>query len=282
MLDLVLLPFFGVLVILAMHAYLGLHVIVRGVIFVDLAFAQIAALGATVALLLGWDAGTGISLLFSLGFTLLGAFLFSITRMEHSRVPQEAIIGIIFVVASAAVILLAGLLAEGAEHVKETLTGSLIWIDMPTILKMAGVYAAIGLFHWVFRRHIYAISFDPDAEPHLVLWDFLFYATFGVVITFSVAVAGVLVVFSTLVIPGVIAFLYTNRFLSALLLAWSAGTVAIVVGLGISFWGDLSTGPVLVCSFGGVLLLAALLRPLLRQGKATEPPVAEILKDGKG
>lgn len=277
MLDLILMPFLGVLVILAMHAYLGLHVIVRGVIFVDLAFAQIAALGATAALLMGWDAGTGVSLLFSLGFTLLGAFLFSITRMENSRVPQEAIIGIIFVVASAAVILLAGLLAEGAEHVKETLTGSLIWIDMPTILKMAGVYAVIGLFHWVFRRHIHAISFDPDAEPHLVLWDFLFYATFGVVITFSVAVAGVLVVFSTLVIPGVIAFLYTHRFLPALLLAWGAGTLAIVAGLGISFWKDLSTGPVLVCSFGGVLFLAALLRPLLRPGG---PPTENVPASG--
>ncbi|MFC1660836.1 metal ABC transporter permease [Gemmatimonadota bacterium] len=266
MMDLILLPLAGILVILAIHAYLGLHVIVRGVIFVDLAFAQIAALGATAALLLGWEAGTGVSLLFSLGFTLLGALLFSITRMEDSRVPQEAIIGIIFVVASAAVILLAGLLAEGAEHVKETLTGSLIWIDLPTILKMGAVYLVIGLFHWVFRRHIHDVSFDPKGKKDLLVWDFLFYATFGVVITFSVPVAGVLVVFSTLVIPGVIAFLFVESFFPALLLAWASGVVAVGMGLAISFMADLSTGPVLVCSFGATLILAATLRSFIKGG----------------
>ena len=146
-LDLIIPPIVAGLVILAIHAYLGLHVIARGVIFVDLAFAQIAALGTTVGILLGIGHGPG-ELLFALGFTLLGALIFSFTRMEDSAVPQEAIIGITFVVASAAVILIAGLTAEGAEHIRETMTGTLIWVDWPTIGKMAAAYAVVGGFHF--------------------------------------------------------------------------------------------------------------------------------------
>ena len=137
MLDLIIPPIVAGLVILSIHAYLGLHVIKRGVIFVDLAFAQIAALGATVAVLVGIASEPG-QLLFSLGFTLLGALIFSFTRMENSAVPQEAIIGITFVVASAAVILIAGLTAEGAEHIRETMTGTLIWVDWAHDRKTGG------------------------------------------------------------------------------------------------------------------------------------------------
>ena len=209
--DLIIPPIVAGLVILAIHAYLGLHVIARGVIFVDLAFAQIAALGTTVGILMGIGHGPG-ELIFALGFTLLGALIFSFTRMEDSAVPQEAIIGITFVVASAAVILIAGLTAEGAEHIRETMTGTLIWVDWPTIGKMAGAYVVVGAFHWAFRGRFLALTFAPEGMDGRRLWDFLFYVSFGVVIAFSVNVAGVLMVFSALVIPGVVAFLFTNRF----------------------------------------------------------------------
>ncbi len=262
MLDLMIPPIVAALVILSIHAYLGLHVIAREVIFVDLAFAQIAALGTTVALLMGIELGTTMSLMFALGFTLIGSLIFSFTRMEDSPVPQESIIGITYVVASAAVILLAGLTAEGAEHVRETLTGALIWVGWPTIIRMAVVYAAVGAFHVIFRRQLLRVSFHADHANRVKLWDFLFYMSFGVVISFSVEVAGVLMVFSSLVIPAVIAFLYTNRFMAALLIAWVAGTIAIVAGIGASFRWDLPTGPLLVCVFGGVLVLAAMIRPL--------------------
>ncbi len=262
MLDLIILPIVALLVILSIHAYLGLHVIGRGVIFVDLAFAQIAALGTTVAILLGMGHGPG-ELVFALGFTLLGAVIFSLTRMRKSAVPQEAIIGITFVVASAAVILIGGLTAEGAEHIRETMTGTLIWVDWPTIGKMAGAYAAVGAFHFAFRKRFLALTFAPEGVDRQKLWDFLFYLSFGVVIAFSVAVAGVLMVFSVLVIPGVVAFLFTNRFASALLIAWGAGAVAIVGGIGASFYWDLATGPLLVCAFGLLVVVAAALRGLL-------------------
>ena len=262
MLDLIIPPIVAGLVILAIHAYLGLHVIARGVIFVDLAFAQIAALGTTVGILLEIGHGPG-EILFALGFTLLGALVFTFTRMDDSAVPQDAIIGITFVVASAAVILIAGLTAEGAEHIRETMTGTLIWVDWPTIGRMAGAYVVVGAFHFVFRRRFLSLTFAPEGMEGRRLWDFLFYVPFGVVIAFSVNVAGVLMVFSALVIPAVVAFLFTNRFGTALRIAWGAGAVAIVGGIGASFYWDLATGPLLVCAFGLLVVIAGVLRTVL-------------------
>ena len=263
MIDLMIPPVVAALVILSIHAYLGLHVIAREVIFVDLAFAQIAALGATAALLAGFGHGTTQSLAFSMGFTLIGALVFSLTRMEKSAVPQEAIIGITFVVASAAVILLAGFTAEGTEHLQETMTGTLIWVDWPTIGRLAGVYAAVGVFHYFLRRTFLRVSFEPELAKGVRFWDFLFYASFGLVISFSVEIAGVLMVFSSLVIPAVIAFLFTHRLGVALIIAWTSGAIAIIGGIGASFYWDVATGPLLVCAFGAVLILAALLRTVL-------------------
>lgn len=263
MLELIIPPVVAALVILSIHAYLGLHVIRREVIFVDLAFAQVAAFGTTVALLFGIELGTTASLLFAMGATLVGALVFSFTRMEESTVPQEAIIGIVYVVASAAVILLAGLTAEGAEHIKETLTGTLIWVGWGDIVKMAVVYAVVGAFHFALRRPFLEVTFHPERSRNVRLWDFLFYVSFGIVISFSVEIAGVLMVFSSLVVPAVVAFFFARTLATALLVAWASGTVAILAGIGASFWWDLATGPLLVCSFGAVLLLAAGLKPFL-------------------
>lgn len=276
MLELLLPPFFAAMIILLTHAYFGLHVIQREVIFVDLALAQIAALGSTVAFLMGAQHGSLLAYGFSFGFTLLGALIFSITRLEESPVPQEALIGITFVVASAAVILLASFASEGTEYVKETLTGSLIWVTWPVVLKVVVSYGAIGLFHFLMRRTMLAITWAPERVNHLKFWDFVFYATFGIAITSSVQIAGVLMVFSVLVIPAVIAFFYARTFTRALFLAWGAGTVAIVAGLGISFAMDVATGPVLVVSFGGILMVALLFRG--RYGVRVRSPEERGLK----
>jgi len=280
MLDLMIPPIAAALIILSIHAYLGLHVIAREVIFIDLAFAQIAALGTTVALLVGIEPSTTASLLFAFGFTLLGALLFSMTRMERSIVPQEAIIGVSYVVASAAVILLASLTAEGSEHLQETLTGTLIWVGWPAIGKMASVYVAVGLFHYLLRRKFLALTFAPERVGNIRLWDFVFYVTFGIVISLSVEIAGVLMVFTALVIPAVIAFLYTNRFGLALFIAWAAGTAAILSGIGASFYWDLATGPLLVCTFGVTLIIAAIIRPVLGVRPGREIVVASLEQDG--
>ena len=280
MIDLLLAPIAAALVILSIHAYLGLHVLARGVIFVDLAFAQIAALGATAGLLVGLEPGTPGSWFWAFGATLIGAFLFSVSRMEDSPIDQEAIIGITFVVSSAAVLLLASFTAEGAEHVSETLTGTLIWAGWREVVILGAVYAAIGAFHWVFRRRLLAASFQPHAESKLRTWDFLFYVTLGLVISFSVEIAGVLLVFSSLVIPGVIAFFFTTDFSKALMLAWLAGSIAVIGGISGSFVLDVTTGPFLVCAFGAVLIAAAMLKRMLGVRTGTEFELPRVLRDG--
>lgn len=278
MIELILPPFVAAMIILFTHAYFGLHVIQREVIFVDLALAQIAALGSTVAFMLGAAHGSMEGYLFSFVFTLIGALIFSVTRLEDSPVPQEALIGITFVVASAAVILLSSFSAEGTEHLQETLTGQLIWVTWPTVAKVALSYGAIGLFHYLLRRTLLAITFAPHRVKRLKTWDFVFYATFGVIITSSVHIAGVLMVFSVLVIPAVIAFFYTRQFSKALMIAWASGTLAIVSGLALSFSLDVTTGPVLVVCFGGVLLLALLFRS--RFGiRVTDPSERGLIVD---
>lgn len=266
MLELILAPLAVGLVIVAMNAYFGLHIIRRGVIFVDLAFAQIAALGTTVGLLFGAHTGSPTSWLWAFGFTVVGAAIFSLTRMEESIVPQEAIIGIVYVVASALVILLTSFTAEGAEHVKETLTGSLIWTTWPTVGVITVAYLVIGLFHYAVRHRMRVITFDPENAERLRLWDFVFYLTFGIAITFSVALAGVLLIFSTLVIPATIAFLFTPRFNRALIIAWASGALALVAGLWASVAWDVTTGPLLVVAFGVALVLAFAIRPMVPGG----------------
>lgn len=272
----VMLPaFVAALLLLGLHSYLGIHVIARGVIFVDLAIAQMAALGWTAAVIVGFEAGSLSAYLVGLFTTLIAAGLFSVSRMGHRYITQEAIIGIVFVVASAATILLASQAPRGAEHVEELLTGSLLWVTWPTIARIGIVYAVLGLLQWLLRRRFLTISLQPElarsAGWSVRGWDFLFYVLFGVMVTLSVEVAGVLLVFSFLVIPAVVAFLFTGKPARLLAIAWASGSLATVGGLLVSYTEDLPTGPVVVCAFGLVLILAFALRGTLR-GRRVPPP----------
>ena len=261
-------PLVACLVIVAIHSYLGLHVIAREVIFVDLSLAQMAALGSTVAILAGSQPDSASAMLYALGFTTLGAGLFALTRTtEKGPVPQEAIIGIVYVMASAAAILVADRTPRGGEAIKDLLVGSLLWVTWPTIIRLAGIYAAIGLFHWMLRRRFLTISFEPETAVargwRIRWWDFLFYLSFGVVITFSVPIAGVLLVFSFLVVPAAIAFQFTRRQSALAALSWTSGALASALGLWVSFHYDLPTGPIVVCMFGVLLLAAYTLRRVM-------------------
>ncbi len=254
------------LVLTGIHGYLGIHVLSRKVIFVDLALAQIAALGSTYAVLLGYDPrlpGDGLVVyLFSLGFTFVGAAVFAFTRMRNEKIPQEAFVGIVYAMASAVALLLLAKSPGEGEHIKEMLVGNILLVTWPTVLKTAGIYAVLGVFHFVFRKPFFEISHDPDAARasgrHVRWWDFLFYASFGLVITSSVAVAGVLLVFSFLIVPAVIAFLYQERTGRRIVFAWIVGTACSAAGMLVSYYGDLPTGPSVVSCFAGVLVLASL------------------------
>jgi zinc/manganese transport system permease protein len=269
-------PLVACLVIVAIHSYLGLHVIAREVIFVDLSLAQMAALGSAVAVLAGSQPDSTTAFVYALGFTTLGAAVFSLTRTAgHGRVPQEAIIGIVYVVASAAALLVADRTPRGGETIKDILVGSLLWVTWPTIGRLAAVYAAIGLFHWVLRRRFLTISFEPQTAIakgwSIRWWDFLFYVSFGVVITFSVPIAGVLLVFSFLVVPAAIAFQFARAQGALAVVSWISGALASAAGLWISFHYDLPTGPVIVCMFGLLLLAAYALRRTLSVAPQADP-----------
>lgn len=263
-------PFVASLILTGIHAYLGVHVVERGVIFVDLSLAQIAALGATITLLLpftGQDPHGPWVYWISLVFTFIGAAIFSTIRSRRARIPQEAIIGISYAVASAAAILAMSKATSESEHLKDMLVGNILAVSWPEVGHTAFLYAAVGLFHFVFREKFLAISMDAQkAEAdglNVKLWDFLFYASFGFVVTSSVAIAGVLLVFCYLIVPSVAAMLYAESIGKRLAIGWTMGTVVSALGIYLSVKLDLPTGATMVCTFGLVLILMALLRPLV-------------------
>lgn len=267
MLQFMLAPFVACMILVAIHSYLGLHIIARGVIFVDLSLAQMAALGSVVALLYGVAPDSRTALIFSLVFTCIGAALFALTRTRGTgRVPHEAIIGIVYVVASAAAILVADKAPRGAEALHDVMEGSIIWITWSTILPKGAAYAALGLLHFALRRQFLKISFRPEAAERegwrIRVWDFLFYVSFGVAVTISVPVAGVLLVFTMLVVPAVVAFLFSRNIRKMVFISWGAGALASLLGLYISYVGNFPTGPLIVCMYGLVLLGAGVLRKL--------------------
>jgi zinc/manganese transport system permease protein len=265
-------PFAASLILTGIHAYLGVHVVERGVIFVDLSLAQIAALGATIALLLpftGQDPHGPWVYWISLGFTFIGAAVFSTIRGHRARIPQEAIIGICYAVASAASILAMSKATSESEHLKDMLVGNILAVGRDEVLRTALLYGAIGVFHFFCRRKFLAISMDHQrAEAsglNVRLWDFLFYASFGFVVTSSVAIAGVLLVFCYLIVPSVAAMLYADRVGTRLAIGWTMGTVVSALGIYLSVKLDLPTGATMVCTFGLVLAVMAAVRPLLRR-----------------
>jgi zinc/manganese transport system permease protein len=260
-------PIAASLIIAGIHAYLGLHVVERGVIFVDLSLAQIASLGAAIAVWLGYDAGAPAIYWLSLAFTLLGAFVFAMIKGHDAHIPQEAIIGISYAVASAAVILTMSKASGEAEHLKDMLVGNILSVQWPEVWLTGAIYLAIGIFHWVFRKRFLEISMDAHAVAArgvpVRFWDFLFYASFGLVVTRSVAIAGVLLVFCYLIVPSVAAMLYADSVGKRLAIGWSMGTIVSALGVYLSLVLDLPTGATIVCTFGLVLVIMALVKPLI-------------------
>jgi zinc/manganese transport system permease protein len=262
--SILVLPFLVCLILTGIHVYLGIHIIRRGIIFVDLALAQVAALGATVALLMGYELSDPAAYFLSLGFTIAGAGIFSLTRQRREKIPHEAIIGIVYVVSAAAAILVLDRAPGGAEHIRSLLVGNILTVTAKDVVLTGLLYSGVGFFHWIFRKPFLTISFVPEKADRLrrsiYFWDFLFYLSFGVIVTSSVHLAGVLMVFAYLVVPAVISLLFTEGLGKRLALGWALGGAASALGLWASYLLDLPTGATIVCAFGLILLPAAVLR----------------------
>jgi zinc/manganese transport system permease protein len=252
-------PLAACLVLPPLLVYLGLHVVRREVIFVDLALAQVATLGTCVALLLGYHFDDRATFWISLGVTFLGAAFFSWSRGSRKHhVPQEAIIGITFVVAAAGVILMLSRVAGGKEELEHLLTGDILNVTRGEVLQRGAIFAGLALFYGVFHQRFALISADPDqAEAQGVkvrLWDFLFYAAFALVVVSFVRVAGVLLTFAYLIVPAVCGVMLARQWLGRLLAGWGVAAAASLIGLGASYQFDLPTGAAVVVACG--LLLA--------------------------
>jgi len=247
-------PFLACLVLTGIHVYLGLHVLARGIIFVDLALAQVAALGITVALLAGHPIQSGAAYWYALAFTLAGSLLFAVSRTHRAPIPQEAIIGIVYAVSAAIAILVIDRVPQGSEYIKQLLVGSILTVTLREVGTLALLYVIMGSLHWTIRRPLLEISLDPEAAISkgrwVRWWDFVFYASFGFVVTSSVQIAGVLLVFSYLIVPAAIAALLVRSVSARLALGWGLGFVVSLLGLVASATWDLPTGATVVTTFG--------------------------------
>ena len=256
------------IILAGIHAYLGYHVVSRGVIFVDLSLAQASALGATVAFCVGIRSELVIYLV-SLLFTLTAALVISLARTRDERIPQEAFIGILYATATAVPLLLLSHHAEGAELVHHMIAGSLLTVTPHELVKIAVLYSLLGTFFYCYRKRFDAISRDRDRAKadgiNVLWWDFLFYAAFALVVTSSVAIAGVLLVFALLVIPPVTALLVTTHAAKRLALGSTIGGAGALVGIAVSVSMDFPAGPTVISTLALMLLLVAFGRRLARR-----------------
>jgi zinc/manganese transport system permease protein len=262
-------PLVACLVLPPLLVYLGLHVVRREVIFVDLALAQVATLGTCVALLLGHHFNDPITFWISLGVTFLGAAFFSWSRASRKRnVPQEAIIGITFVVAAAGVILLLSRVAGGKEELEHLLTGDILNVTKAEVGQRAALFAGLAIFYGVFHRRFAQISADPEqAEAQgmqVRLWDFLFYAAFALVVVSFVRLAGVLLTFAYLIVPAVCGVMLARNWLGRLLVGWGIAATASLLGLWFSYKLDLPTGAAIVVVVGLLLALTSVVASVRR------------------
>ncbi|MES2202165.1 MAG: metal ABC transporter permease [candidate division FCPU426 bacterium] len=237
-------PFAMCLVLAGMHCYLGIHVLKRGVIFIDLSLAQVAALGYTLALLLGLP---GYPL--ALCGTFLAAGLFALARHKGKNISQEALIGIVYALGSAAVVLVADKMAHGAEDTKELLVGQILFVTWKDVAITASIYSGVGLVHYLLRRPFLRLSDGEKGLKHAARFDFLFYALFGLVITSSVRVAGVLLVFTYLIVPAFLGNVFFSSVRSKLFFGWALGFLLSFGGLALSYFLDLPSGATVVVLF---------------------------------
>ena len=250
-------------VVLVLHTYLGLHVVRRTLVFSDLVLDQLAAFGAMVGIGLGVRYGTAGSYVASLGVVLVGAALLALVVPRRRAIPREAVIGIMYALALVASLLLADKLSGGEAYVTKTLAGSMLWVTWPLVCVTIAVYAALLVFHYVFRRRFIGLVERPGEARRERLWDFLFFATQGVITVLIVPIAGVLLAYAFLMIPASIAALFTRGWARGVVLGWTAGFVACVGGLCASYFLDLPYGPTLVLFLGGFFVVAIVVRAVL-------------------
>lgn len=252
-------PFVLALLLVGIHCYLGLHVLERDVIFVDISLSQVAALGAAVSLFFkSSEDGEILPLLTSFLFCFLVALFLAFLRRNEKSVSQESVIGMTYAIASGALILVADRLPHGTEHLKQAMVGNILFITWNQVFITMIIYVAIGAIHWFLRDQFWRASRQKNG---VFAWDFFFYFLFGIVITFSTQHAGVLVVFSILVAPAALASRLFKELKTRLLVSWVTGTIGILSAFYLSYRFDMPAGPTIVCLLTGLFFLSLAIRP---------------------
>ncbi|MCF7973449.1 MAG: metal ABC transporter permease [Phycisphaerae bacterium] len=254
-------------IVLALHTYIGLHIVRRTLIFSDLVLDQLAALGAMVGIGFGVAYGSATSYVWSAAAVLAGAMLLAWVRPRGHAVPREAVIGIMYVMALVTSLLWADKLPGGAGLVAKTLSGAMLWVSWPLIGVTAGVYLALIVFHWIYRHRFIALVEHPGRVTHERWWDFLLFVTQGIITILIVPIAGVLLAYAFLMIPATIAALYTTRWSRAVIWGWIVGFLACSGGVCLSYFLDLPYGPTLILCLGGCFAVAVAGRYVLVQSR---------------
>lgn len=240
--------------LVGIHCYLGIHVLKREVIFIDLSLAQLAALGYVVATFFHHEVGSIQAYFIALSFTFFGSLIFAFCKRAAHKISQEALIGVTYALGASVGILMLNNMSHGSEHIKEMLVGKLLWVELTDVLKVVIIYSLVGVFHFIYRKKFFALSCGERVE-NSVLWDFLFYALFGVVITSSVGSAGILLVFSLLIGPALITTTLFSKVNLQLIVGWLIGIIFCLIGMGASYKLDIPVGASIVALISFTVVL---------------------------
>jgi zinc/manganese transport system permease protein len=253
-------PFLACLLLILIHAYFGVHILARGIIFVDLALAQFIGIGIALSFLLGKEG----NILFSLAFALLGAFILSLSKRVAGLVNIEAFIGVLYIFSVSAAILILDKTPHGLEEFKTILNGNIIWVTPREVFSTFLLYAAVGLIHFFLRKQFLALTFEGKGT---IVLEFLFFATFAVVLVKSVRMAGILQVFSFLVIPALIGRLYSMKPFMILMIGWLVGVLVTIAGIALSYKLDAPTAPVIVAGLALTFFVLLLIKAAFQKEK---------------
>jgi zinc/manganese transport system permease protein len=254
-LNILLLPLLGCVVLVLIHAYFGIHILERGIIFVDIALAQFIGVGIAVSFLMVREN----NYIFSIIFAVLGALILSLSKQIDKLVNIEAFIGVLYIFSFAASILILDRTPHGLEDFKTILNGNILWLTPGEVFSAFVLYAVIGAFHYIFRRRFFALSYEGlDNFP----WEFLFFLSFAFVLVKSVQMAGILQVFAFLIVPALIGRLYTKKLWGILIIGWIAGLLASIMGIGLSYKLDLPTAPLVVASLSLVFIALLIIKSI--------------------
>jgi len=249
-------------------SYFGNHILSRGLIFIDIAVAQVAALGTMIGLLLGMAEGSLQVQLVSLAFTVVVIVVFALTKFERQKIPQEAIIGIIYGLGLGLAMFFAEHIPGGSNYISKTITGNILWVTWKNVATCSSIFIVVALIHMIFGKSFVRISASKDELPYSIAkvraFELLFYISFSLVIVKAVPIGGIFLVFTLLIAPPTIATYFTSHWGKRFLWSWIIGILGSLAGIYISYTHNLSNGPAIVCLLGIAAFALAFQRILSR------------------